>query len=74
MSEGLKPHHHQYFEYGIKSYYDAERGVMVRNVTYMCMICGKLSHEKYEDYVPPPKQRKDKALIRYRKNHGSSCR
>ena len=53
MTQGLKPHHHQYFEYGIKSRYDAERGVMVRNITYMCMICGRMTHEVYEDYVPP---------------------
>lgn len=70
MTKGLKPHHHQYFEYGIKSRYDAERGVMVRNITYMCMICGRMTHEVYEDYVPPPKQKKPKALMRYKRNHG----
>lgn len=28
MSQEFKPHHYQYFEYGIKSCYDAERGVI----------------------------------------------
>lgn len=55
MSEGLKRHHHQYFEYDIKSHYDKNKKVMVRNITYMCMICGRLKHETYEEYQPPLK-------------------
>ncbi|WP_442559738.1 hypothetical protein [Eggerthia catenaformis] len=60
MSEGLKRHHHQYFEYDIKSHYDKNKKVMVRNVAYMCMICGRLKHETYEEYRPPPKCKKIK--------------
>lgn len=71
MSEGLKRHHHQYYEYHIKNYYDKYRHVMVKHITYRCMICGKTSHERYEEYQPPPKIRKNKALIRYRKKHGA---
>ena len=56
MAEGLKPHHHQYFEYDCKSHFDSRRHVIVKKVTYMCMICGKLSHETYEEYCPPPKE------------------
>ena len=50
MSEGLKRHHHRYFEYDIKSHYDKNKKVMVRNITYMCMICGRLKHETFEEY------------------------
>ena len=69
MSQGLKPHRHEYFLYDTKSHYNHEKGIMVRNVTYMCMICGRLTHERYEDYVPPPKEKKPKALMRYRSRH-----
>lgn len=70
MAEGQKPHHHQYFEYGVKSHYDKSRHVMVRNITYMCMICGRLSHERYEEYLPPGR-RMNKKKIRYKKRNYS---
>lgn len=71
MAEGLKPHHHQYFEYDCKSHFDSRRHVIVKKVTYMCMICGKLSHETYEEYCLPPKERKPKALMKYRSRQKS---
>lgn len=33
MAEGLKPHHHQYFEYDCKSHFDSRRHVIVKKVT-----------------------------------------
>ena len=72
MSQGLKPHRHEYFLYDTKSHYNHKKGIMVRNVTYMCMICGRLTHERYEDYVPPPNEKKPKALMRYRSRHRGS--
>ena len=71
MAEGLKPHHHQYFEYDCKSHLDNRRHVIVKKVTYMCMICGRLSYETYEEYCPPPKERKPKALMKYRSRQKS---
>ena len=72
MSQGLKPHRHEYFLYDTKSHYNHEKGIMVRNVTYMCMICGRLTHERDEAYVPPPNEKKPKALMRYRSRHRGS--
>ncbi len=51
MSEGLRPHYHQYYFYDIKRYFDKEKGCMVKSATYKCMICGKEYHEHYE-YKP----------------------
>ena len=68
MAEGQKPHHHQYFEYRTKQYYDSKRHVKVKNVTYMCMICGRLSHECYKEYILPGK-RMNKKKIRYKKRN-----
>ena len=28
----------------------------------MCMICGRIRHEKYDCYLPPPKE-KDKSKV-----------
>lgn len=62
MSEGLRPHHHQYFEYNTESWYDEKQHCLKRKVTYMCMICGNLRHEVYDCYQPPPKE-KDKSKV-----------
>lgn len=62
MSEGLKPHHHQEFEYRTEQYFDRKRHVIVKKIQYMCMICGRMRCEKYDCYLPPPKQ-KDKSKV-----------
>lgn len=62
MSEGLKPHHHQEFEYCTEQYLDRKRHVIVKKIQYMCMICGRIRYEKYDCYLPPPKQ-KDKSKV-----------
>lgn len=57
MAEGLRPHHHQEFEYHTIQYFDKKRHVIVKKIQYMCMICGRIRHEKYDCYVPPPKSK-----------------
>lgn len=47
MAEGLRPHHHQEFEYHTVQYFDKKRHVIVKKIQYMCMICGHIRHEKY---------------------------
>ena len=59
MSEGLKPHYHQYYLYDIKRYYDRYKKCMIKHATFRCMICGKEYHERYE-YKPPPRKEKNK--------------
>lgn len=66
MAEGLRPHHHQEFEYRTIQYFDKKRHVIVKKIQYMCMICGRIRHEKYDCYVPPPKS-KTKSLERNKK-------
>ena len=62
MSEGLKPHHHQEFEYRTEQYIDSKKHCLVKKIQYMCMICGRIRYEKYDCYLPPPKQ-KDKSKV-----------
>lgn len=62
MSQGLRPHYHQDFEYRCEQYYDRKRHCIVKKIQYMCMICGRIRHEKYDCYLPPPK-RKDKSKV-----------
>ncbi len=50
MAEGLRPHHHQEFEYRTIQYFDKKRHVIVKKIQYMCMICGRIRHEKYDCY------------------------
>ena len=57
MAKGLRPHYHQEFECRTVQYFDKERQVVVKKIQYMCMICGHIRHEKYDCYVPPPKQK-----------------
>lgn len=45
MAEGLRPHHHQEFEYHTIQYFDKKRHVIVKKIQYMCMICGRVRHE-----------------------------
>lgn len=70
MAEGLRPHHHQEFEYHTVQYFDKKRRVIVKKIQYMCMICGRIRHEKYDCYVPPPKF-KNKSLERNKKKYGN---
>lgn len=72
MSEGLKPHYHQYYLYDIKRYFDRYKNCMIKHVTFRCMICGKEYHERYE-YKPPPRKEKnkDKVLCKNRRKHSN---
>ena len=60
MAEGLRPHHHQEFEYHTVQYFDKKRHVIVKKIQYMCMICGRIRHEKYNCYVPRHLNQKQK--------------
>lgn len=72
MSQGLRPHYHQDFEYRSEQYYDRKRHCIVKKIQYMCMICGRIRCEKYDCYVPPPLKRKDKSKVleKNKKKHG----
>lgn len=69
MASGLRPHYHQYYLYNIKNYYDKVKHCMIKHVTFRCMICGKMYHERYE-YKPPPKA-ESAVLERNRKKYGN---
>lgn len=78
MAEGLRPHRHQEFEYRTVRYFDKKRHVFVKEIQYMCMICGHIHPEKYDCYVPPPKSKnkslernKNKSLERNKKKYGN---
>lgn len=71
MTEGLRPHHHQYYLYDIRRYYDRQKHCMVKNVTFRCMICGKEYHERYEYKPPPKKERSCKALERNKRKYSN---
>lgn len=62
MAQGLRHYLHQEVEYRTESYIDEERGVSVKKIMYMCMICGRVRCEKYDCYLPPPKP-KDKSKV-----------
>lgn len=71
MAQGLRPHYHQYYDHGIKRYYDEEKGCMVKKIMFRCMICGKVYHERYE-YKPPPRKSKScKALEKNKKKYSN---
>lgn len=70
MTQGLRPHYHQYYLYDIKRYYDKQKGCMVKNVTFRCMICGKEYHERYE-YKPPPIRKENKVLQNNKKKYSN---
>lgn len=55
MSEGLKPHRCQYYEYKVQRYQDKNLQCMIKKVIYRCMICGKTYADKYDYYKHPPK-------------------
>lgn len=61
MSQGLRPHHHQYFEYRTEQYLDKKRHAIVKKVQLMCMICGCIRNEKTDCYIPPPKRKNKKS-------------
>ncbi len=69
MSQGLRPHYHQEFEYRSEQYYDRKRHCIVKKIQYMCMICGRIRHEKYDCYLPPPKD-KSKVLEKNKRKFG----
>jgi hypothetical protein len=54
MSEGLKPHRCQFYEYKVQHYKDKYTHCMVKKVIYRCMICGKTYADRY-DYDYPRK-------------------
>ena len=71
MSQGLRPHYHQYYLNDIKRYYDHTKHCMIKHVTFRCMICGKEYHERYE-YKPPPKKEKScKVLNDHKKKYST---
>lgn len=76
MAEGLRPHHHQEFEYRTIQYFDKKRHYnhkkhcVIKKVTYKCMMCDYMTHEVYECYEPPPKS-KTKALERNKKKYSN---
>ncbi len=71
MAQGLRPHYPQYYEHSVKTYYDQESSCMVKKVTFRCVICGKLYHERYE-YKPPPKKYKScKVLEKNKKKYSN---
>ena len=70
MAEGLRHHFHQDFEYRTEQYFDNKRNCLVKKIQYMCMICGRVRHERYDCYVPPPKS-KTSALERNKKKQGN---
>ena len=45
MAEGLRPHHHQEFEYRTIQYFDKKRHVIVKKIQYMCKITVGISKE-----------------------------
>lgn len=67
MAQGLRLHHHQYFDYRIQTWYDHEQHCVKKKITYMCMICGQLKHEIYECYQPPPQSKGNKSLEKNKK-------
>lgn len=38
MAQGLRLHHHQYFEYHFQTWYDHEQHCVKKKITYMCMF------------------------------------
>lgn len=71
MAKGLRPHHHEYYTHRIDNYYSDEKHCMIKDVTYRCMICGQLYHERYEYRPPPIKGNSNKALNRNKKKYGN---
>ena len=67
MAQGLRPHHHNCFIYGIKKHYDYKRHCVIKKVTYKCMMCDYMTHEVYECYEPPPKSKSNKVLEKHKK-------
>lgn len=72
MSQGLRPHYHQDFEYGCYQYYDEKRHCIVKKIQYMCMICGRMRYEKYDCYLPPPKPKDKSKILRRNKRRVST--
>lgn len=71
MSQGLRPHYHQYYIYDIKRYFNHQKGCIVKDATFRCMICGKEYHERYE-YKPPPRREKScKVLEKNKKKYSN---
>ena len=71
MAQGLRPHHHCCFIYGISRYYDKNKGCMIKKVTYKCMMCDYMTHEIYECYEPPPKTHANSVLQKNKRKYGN---
>lgn len=71
MGEGLRPHHHIYYEVETRYYHDHEKGCAVRNTTFRCMICGKEYHERYEYHPPPDGVKHVKSLDKQKRKYNS---
>ena len=70
MAQVLRPHHHEWNEHRVDNYYDDQKHCMVKDVSFRCMICGKIYHECYE-YKPPPFGKSSKSLERNKKKYGN---
>lgn len=70
MAQGLRPHHHEYYEHRVDKYYDNQKCCMVKNISYRCMICGKIYHERYEYKPPPVLSKVNKVLEKNKKKRG----
>jgi len=71
MGEGLRKHYHQHYLYNIQTYYDDEKGCMVKKATFRCMICGHEFHERYEFKPPPRLDKANKKLEKHKKKYGN---
>ena len=76
MAEGLKPHHHQYYE-GDDWKHTDEDGYVYHYVRYHCMICGKTYVDKYligyRPKPPPESQKVNKNLEKIKQRTMKGC-
>lgn len=54
-------HEHSYVLKNIKHYFNHDKGCMIKDVLFKCVLCGRKYHEKYE-YRPPPKKHNSRVL------------
>lgn len=72
MAQGLRPHYHQCYLYGVHKYYDKQKGCVVKKVTFKCMMCDYMTHEIYECYEPPPKEKSKNKVLQKNKRRYSN--
>ena len=58
MAQGLKPHHHNYFDYEIRQHYDRKHRKIIKKIHKMCIICGCDKWECVECYIPPQNKKR----------------